>query len=331
MDWLLSKYSEIHKNIEIWYKEHGRLTLPWRNTNDPYRIYLSEIMLQQTQVKTVLQRFYFPFLERFPTLKSVAEAPVDDVLKAWEGLGYYTRARNLHKTAIKTEGILPSSAEELEQLSGVGKSTAHAIASFAFNQPLPILDANVKRILYRFFAITKCNDKHLWKRAYELFDKENSYLYNQAMMDIGTSICTHKSPNCLQCPFESLCQGKKNPLLYPEKKTTKTKPIRTRFILIYSQDNRYLLKKNRTELLSGLWSFPQEEQFKRKVTDRVLGSFKHHYTHFRLDATVLLLETKNSTDLPLFTLDEIERLALSGADRKALSLLKLFNFRNKNL
>jgi len=321
MDWLLSRYREIHNSIEMWYKEHGRLTLPWRNTDNPYHIYLSEIMLQQTQVKTVLERFYFPFLERFPTLESVANAPLDDVLKAWEGLGYYTRARNLQKTAQETKGILPNSATELEQLAGIGKSTAHAVASFAFNKPLPILDANVKRILYRFFAIKKRNEKLLWEKAYELFNKNSAYIYNQAMMDIGSSICTHKNPNCGLCPFESLCQGKADPLLYPEKKITKKKPTKTHFMLVYHQNNRYYLSQNSTKLLGGLWAFPQEKSFNISNKHTLLGTFTHHYTHFRLDATVVLLKAQEPLD-SFFTFEEIDKLALSGADRKALALLK---------
>ena len=277
-------------------------------------------MLQQTQVKTVLERFYFQFLEKFPTFKEVADAPVDDVLKAWEGLGYYTRARNLHKTAQATQGMLPNSAVELEKLSGIGKSTAHAVACFAFDEPLPILDANVKRILYRFFAVTKCNEKTLWELAEKLFDKENAYIYNQTMMDIGSTICTHKNPKCDACPFESLCQGKQEPLLYPEKKLKKKKPIRKNFMIIYHQNSRYALSKNSTRLLSGLWAFPQYEAFKiDKKNTTTLGNFTHHYTHFTLEATVILINKK--IEMEYFSLKEIENLALSGADRKALTLL----------
>jgi A/G-specific adenine glycosylase len=317
-------YKRIHQNILRWYKQHGRVTLPWRNTTSAYEIYLSEIMLQQTQVKTVLERFYAPFLERFPTLKDVATAPVDDVLKAWEGLGYYTRARNLHKTAQVTQGELPSSAEELEKLSGIGKSTAHAVACFAFHEPLPILDANVKRILYRFFAVEKCSTKELWSYAYRLFDGENAYLYNQTMMDIGSMVCTHKNPNCPTCPFESGCQGKNTPLLYPEKKVKKSKPTRTRYMVIYHHNDTYLLSQNKTKLLGGLWGFEQHERFNtdaKKVTK--LGEFTHHYTHFRLDAKVLLIPEK-SGGRGYFSLEEIDELALSGADRKALAILKAY-------
>jgi len=279
-------------------------------------------MLQQTQVKTVLERFYFQFLEKFPTLKSVADAPVDDVLKAWEGLGYYTRARNLHKTAQATQGVLPHSATELEKLSGIGKSTAHAVACFAFHEPLPILDANVKRILYRFFATTKANEKELWSMAESLFDKKNSYLYNQTMMDIGSAICTHKNPSCQACPFTSHCQGKETPLLYPEKKAKKKKPTKKHVMLIYHQNSRYALSKNSTNLLSGLWAFPQHEIFEsdKKISTH-LGAFTHHYTHFTLEATVILVHEKK--EMEYFTIEEIHKLALSGADRKALALLEI--------
>jgi len=317
-------YTEIHSNILSWYQQHGRVTLPWRNASDPYHIYLSEIMLQQTQVKTVLERFYFPFLKKFPTFNDVANAPVDDVLKAWEGLGYYTRARNLHKTAQATQGQLPNTAEALEKLSGIGKSTAHAVACFAFHEPLPIMDANVKRILYRFFAITTRNDKALWEKAYELFDKDNAYIYNQTMMDIGSMVCTHKSPNCQACPFELGCEGKENPLLYPEKKVKKAKPIRERFMIIYHHENHYLLQQNSTKLLGGLWAFIQEEHFDnndKSITQ--LGEFVHHYTHFRLDVTVLLIHNKIEQQ-SYFSLKQIDKLALSGADRKALALLKKY-------
>ncbi len=315
-------YHKIHHEIQLWYQAHGRVTLPWRNTQNPYKIYLSEIMLQQTQVKTVLERFYFPFLKKFPTLKSVAKASLDDVLKAWEGLGYYTRARNLHKTAQETNGILPQSPQELERLSGIGKSTAHAVACFAFDASLPILDANVKRILYRFFAIEECRERELWERAYQLFDTQNAYSYNQAMMDIGSAICTHKAPNCTACPFHIQCQGSTNPLRYPKRKTQKNRPIRQRFILIYHHNDRYMLTQNKTRLLAGLWAFPQEEEYQLQRDDTLLGTFVHHYTHFTLKAQVVLIHEKQT--LPHFEIEEIHQLALSGADRKALDLLKRY-------
>ena len=198
-----------------WYRKNGRHDLPWRTTNQPYHIYLSEIMLQQTQVKTVLERFYFPFLQRFPTLRDIACADVDDVLKMWEGLGYYTRARNLHTAAQKCDGELPKNAYELLLLPGIGRSTAHAIAAFAYKEALPILDANVKRILHRYFALRERNEKNLWEHSYTLLDSKHPFEYNQAMMDVGATICLPKKPLCELCPFESTCQGKSTPLALP--------------------------------------------------------------------------------------------------------------------
>ena len=317
-------YTLLHKNIQNWYREYGRITLPWRNTNIAYEIYLSEIMLQQTQVKTVLERFYFPFLKKFPTLKDVAQAPLDDILKAWEGLGYYTRARNLHKTAQITQGKLPTSAKALVELPGIGPSTANAVACFAFKEAVPILDANVKRILHRFFAIKKSNDKLLWKKAYELLDSKNAYIYNQALMDIGSLICKHKTPHCIDCPLEIMCQGKKSPLLYPEKKVTKSKPIKKRTVVIYSYGDQYALTQNQTNLLKGLWAFPQYQEFEysKKVTQ--IGSFKHHYSHFTLEATLLVVHSSMKKELSYYSIEEIHNLALSSADKKALSLLELY-------
>ena len=207
--------------------------MPWRNTTEAYHIYLSEIMLQQTQVKTVLQRFYFQFLEKFPTLQSLANAKLDEVLKAWEGLGYYARARNLHKTAQLVQTQFPKSVEELNALPGIGPSTANAIACFAFKVAVPILDANVKRILYRHYKVKIANDKQLWQFSYKLFknNEKYAYEYNQALMDIGSLVCTHKNPKCEICPLNIRCKGQENPQEYPIKKVKKSKEIRERYLV----------------------------------------------------------------------------------------------------
>jgi A/G-specific adenine glycosylase len=308
----------IHSEVLRWYDRHGRHDLPWRRTRDPYRIYLSEIMLQQTQVGTVLERFYFPFLERFPTLKDVAEAKEDAVLKAWEGLGYYTRARNLHATAKLTGGLLPATAQELERLPGIGRSTAAAIACFAYGEAVPILDANVRRILYRFFRRRQADTKSLWRMAERLFDAKHPYEYNQAMMDIGSTLCTPKSPKCAQCPLVSHCQGRHNPERYPAPKPSKPKPIRKRTILIYTDGERYGLQKSSKRLLGGLYGFPQMET---EVAGEILGRVVHHYSHFTLDATVVLSDERLA-EVEMYTLCEIKVLPLSRADRKVVALLE---------
>ncbi len=302
-----------------WYARDGRHDLPWRCTDNPYHIYLSEIMLQQTQVKTVLERFYFPFLERFPTLRDVAEADLDDVLKKWEGLGYYTRARNLHAAARTCGGILPTTAEALMKLSGIGRSTAHAIAAFAYREPLPILDANVKRILHRYFALKERNEKKLWEYAYRLFDPSHPFEFNQAMMDVGAMICTAKNPRCSICPFESWCEGKNDPLAYPPPQSRTPKPVRVRNLIIHRRNGCLALFQRRERFLHGLWGLYETSE---KVGATLLGHITQHYSHFTLEADVYLSdETFEAEGFEWFDPAEIAALPLSRSDHKAIALL----------
>lgn len=319
-------YKEVHKSLLDWYERNGRRNLPWRLTNDPYKVYVSEIMLQQTQVKTVLERFYFPFLEAFPTLSDVASSDLDDVLKKWEGLGYYTRARNLHNAARQCNGVLPDNAHDLIQLSGIGRSTAHAIAAFAYREALPILDANVKRILHRYFALSERNDKKLWDYAYKLFDPSHPYEYNQAMMDLGSTVCLAKKPLCSECPFDPWCNGKADPLSYPEAKIKKIKPIRYHALVIHQRENRFALQQRQERFLHGLWGF---EQNKPSECGIFLGHITQHYSHFTLEGDVFLNhDSFEDESFDWFELHEITQLALSRADHKALALLR-YNLEKK--
>ncbi|OHD85027.1 MAG: A/G-specific adenine glycosylase [Sulfuricurvum sp. RIFCSPLOWO2_02_FULL_43_45] len=305
-----------------WYKINGRHDLPWRTTDNPYHIYLSEIMLQQTQVKTVLERFYFPFLQRFPTLQNVADSELDDVLKMWEGLGYYTRAKNLHNAARTCNGTLPTNAHDLMQLSGIGRSTAHAIAAFAFDEALPILDANVKRILHRYFALCERHEKKLWEYAYTLFDPLHPFEYNQAMMDLGSSLCLPKKPLCDLCPFEQTCQGKFDPLSYPEPKIKTIKPIRFRNIIVNKKEELYALTQRTERFLHGLWGFYESEKPLR-TPFKHLGHITQSYSHFTLEADVYLsFEDMNEEGFEWFDLREIAQLSLSRADHKVLEFIK---------
>lgn len=311
--------SSPQQSLFRWYETNGRHDLPWRTTNDPYPIYISEIMLQQTQVKTVLERFYFPFLEKFPTLSDLAEAEVDDVLKMWEGLGYYTRARNLHAASRLCRGELPKNVRELIKLPGIGQSTAHAVAAFAYKEALPIMDANVKRILHRYFALQERNDKKLWEYAYTLFDPAHPFEYNQAMMDVGATICTPKKPLCELCPFEDTCQGKSSPLTYPSPKIKKTKPIRVRNIIVYQKENTYALTQRQTRFLSGLWGFYESEELPDSRL-KVLGEVTQHYSHFTLQADIFLCEESSLPEgYEWFSLEEITTLSLSRADHKVIA------------
>lgn len=307
----------IQDKLFEWYALFGRHDLPWRNTKNAYHIYLSEIMLQQTQVKTVLERFYFPFLEAFPTLEDVANAHLDDVLKKWEGLGYYTRARNLHHTAFTCKGVLPQSVEELIALKGIGKSTAHAIAVFAYHQTLPILDANVKRILCRFFALSSPSVPLLWEKAWELLHVKHPYEHNQAMMDLGSMICTAKNPLCAKCPLHVKCLGKDFPENYPLPKKKISVPVRKRMALVMRKEGKLGLIQRKERLLHGLWGFVQTENIPMHYTK--LGTVHHVYSHFKLELDVLLCEPIEVVD-NWFWVDDIKNLALSTVDKKILSL-----------
>ena len=306
----------LHKKIYNWYKKHGRVDLPWRISSDPYHIYLSEVMLQQTQVKTVLERYYFPFLKKFPTLKALGNAPLDDVLKMWEGLGYYNRAKNLHKTAGLIEQ-LPSSIDELIKLPGIGKNTAHAVATFAYKKPVPIMEANVKRILCRLHTLTTPTDKELWKIATTLIDKENPFDYNQAMMDIGSAVCTPKNPDCISCPLSSICLGKEEPTLYPTKKK-RVVPTREQNIMIHTYNDKLSLTQRTGKFLHGLWGFSATEV--PLCASEYIGEVTHAYTHFKLICKVYVYDELNAEQEHYFNIAQIQKLAISKVDDKILKL-----------
>ena len=202
------------RRILKWYKVYGR-DLPWRKTRDPYKILVSEIMLQQTQVSRVLL-YYENFLETFPTAQKLANAPVSAVQEAWSGLGYYARAQNLHKTVRyivqKQKGNFPNTAETLRTLPGIGPYTAGAVSSFAFHRRSAILDTNVARVLRRFFDIPANlqSSKELWQLARLVTPKRLSHIYNQAIMDVGATLCVARNPRCDQCPVKPLCRTRRN-------------------------------------------------------------------------------------------------------------------------
>ncbi len=309
-------YRKTHRTIQEWYQENGRLDLPWRNTDEAYYIYLSEVMLQQTQVKTVLERYYIPFIERFPTLKSLGEAPLDDVLKMWEGLGYYNRAKNLHRTASLVE-TLPNDIEELIKLPGIGQNTAHALAAFAFNQPVPIMEANVKRILCRLHKLITPTEKRLWKIAYDLVDKVNPFDYNQAMMDIGATICLPRNPKCKACPLNDICKGKEDPERYPAKKK-RVVPTREQNILVRIYEGKLSLTQRKGKFLHGLWGFESVEI--PECASEYLGEVTHAYTHFKLNCKVYLSYENTPEGSDYFSENEIKKLAISKVDEKIVNL-----------
>jgi len=321
-----------HKKLHQWYQLHGRRELPWRNVQDPYPIYLSEVMLQQTQVKTVRERYYFPFLAAFPTLKSLAQAPLQEVLKQWEGLGYYSRAANLHKAAVQCGGVLPDTITALMKLPGIGKNTAHAIACFAFKQPVPIMEANVKRILCRVFALENPDPALLWEKAERLLDKENPFDYNQAMMDIGALVCKKNSPHCDICPLNGICEGQQDPLSYPAPKASKRVRIRKKHIVVWQDKNgNYILHKRTSRFLGGLYGFPEYEEKVEEVSfenlhyplgeHSLIGEVSQTYSHFTLEAKIHHIRLDRV--LPeAMTLKEMLAAPLSGVDHKIIHLLQ---------
>ena len=262
------------KQLIQWHKKHGRHGLPWQSITDPYAVWVSEIMLQQTQVATVLER-YPKMMKRFPSVAHLAHADIDEVLAEWSGLGYYSRARNLHACAKQVvtqyQGKFPSDPLALEGLSGIGRSTAGAIAAFAFQVRAPILDANVKRVLARLFGIAgalqekKVTDL-LWQLATELLPQSPQHMpvYTQALMDFGATWCTAKQPVCLTqktpCPFESSCKAKAldQVLAIPQKGMKKKSPQFACAVGILIHGNAVLLQKRPAKAIwGGLWSLPE--------------------------------------------------------------------------
>jgi len=328
---------EFHARLLAWYQAHGRHDLPWRNTDDAYAIWVSEVMLQQTQVKTVLERFYFPFLKAFPNIRALAKADLQEVLQLWQGLGYYSRARNLHRTAQEMAAqklnTLPAEPAALMKLPGIGRNTAHAIASFGFHQSVPVLEANVKRVVARIFALPQPNEKELWQKAESLLLTENPFDYNQAMMDVGALRCTPKNPNCGECPASLICKGKEAPESYPQKAAKKTVPTRHKnIVLLEDGKGRYAIRPRETRFLHGLWEFPETEgnhtkfQFNNQPysLDKkyLIGEISHAYSHFMLQAEIYALKAKSgSKDWHWKTAKEIAALPLSRTEKKILALI----------
>lgn len=265
---------QFSKKLIAWHQQNGRSGLPWQGNRDPYAVWVSEIMLQQTQVATVLER-YPRFMKRFPTVKKLATAEVDEVLAEWAGLGYYSRARNLHACAGQVveqfSGKFPSNPLLLEQLKGIGRSTAGAIAAFAFHERAPILDANVKRILARIFAVDgslqdKAVNERLWELAKDLLPRkrEDMPVYTQALMDFGATWCTSRKPVCFsgerKCPYLKECQANLSDqvLLFPQKKVKVKSPELNCNMLLMRSGNSILLQKRASKAIwGGLWSLPE--------------------------------------------------------------------------
>ena len=291
-------------------------------------------MLQQTQVSTVLARFYFPFLAKFPTVDALAAAPRESVMKAWEGLGYYRRAGYLHeaaKQAVQSQIFNPQSRiyhnsrlQALLALPGIGRNTAHAILAFGYHEPVAILEANVKRVVARIFALETPNEKQLWEGAEILLNHAAPFDYNQAMMDIGSAICTPKNPRCGECPANSICEGKSSPEQYPAPKAKKQIPTRHIDIIVTADATGKLhLEKRDNALLGGLYGFAQQvSQPSPVTTHQYLSSVTHTYSHFHLIGTVYYQQLPvKKRGVSWHTRSEISALPLSKLDHKVLVVI----------
>lgn len=335
--------------VLAWYDQFGRKHLPWQQQVTPYKVWVSETMLQQTQVTTVIS-YFSRFMQFLPTVVALAKASQDEVLHLWTGLGYYSRARNLHKTAqiivADYQGQFPETLQQLIELPGIGRSTAGAILSLAMQKKATILDGNVKRVLCRYFAIagypaeTKVAKK-LWELAEQLTPDQQVNHYNQAMMDLGATLCSRSNPNCLICPLHADCQARitDSVKLYPTAKPKKVLPQKQVIMPLFKyQQAIWLYQRPSTGLWGGLWSFPEvadqlglqeyaQQQGFTIANQQPLELFIHTFSHFQLTIQPMLVEVIASrnklaeTGHIWYNLASPPRLGLAAPVKKLLSLL----------
>ncbi len=285
------------------YDQQGRKDLPWQLNKTAYSVWVSEIMLQQTQVKTVIP-YFLRFIEKFPNVGVLAEAKVDQVLKLWEGLGYYNRARNLHACAKRVvselESKFPISLEEITNLPGIGESTGGAILSLAYGLPEAILDGNVKRVLARVFLVDgwygkSVVSKKLWQLSRKYTPKERTDDFNQAMMDLGAGVCSRSKPQCEKCPLNDICQAyiHNKTAEYPHRKPKTATPTKQAvLVLVRNPAGQVQLEKRPPSgIWGGLWSLPEIEG--KPAKSQLVGEFRHTFSHFHLQAKVFGSESGN--------------------------------------
>jgi A/G-specific adenine glycosylase len=321
--------AKFRRALRNWYRRHGR-DLPWRRIRDPYAILVSEFMLQQTQVASVIP-YHDAWLRRFPNFASLARAGENEVLRTWQGLGYYARARNLHATARtimdRHGGHLPRAIEQMQQLPGIGKYTAHAVASFAFNQSVPIVEANTARVLARLFDFRKPIDsrsgrKTLWQHAAHLLPKSGAQTFNSALLDLGALICVARNPKCDLCPVKTFCRAK-NPAALPVKKFRhKMKPLIETHALIVKQ-GRILLEQSQHRW-RGMWILPPLELEGLKPSS--FGARPAHqsvfpFTHHQVTLAVYRRPCPNRITPEQQWFGSIEEVAMPSPHRRALDAL----------
>ncbi|MED5256370.1 MAG: A/G-specific adenine glycosylase [Candidatus Neomarinimicrobiota bacterium] len=344
-------YYTNNNSILDWYDINKR-NLPWRLTKDPYKIWLSEVMLQQTQVSTVIP-YYENWIRKFPTVDSVAKVNIDEALKMWEGLGYYKRCRNFHSAAkiivSKHNGMIPNSYNILLSLPGVGNYVASAILSIAFNKKFAAIDTNLNRVISRILGIkklTKWNKNRINKYATLLVEHQRPGDVNQALMDIGSQLCTTKKALCSSCPNQNICKAfqSSNPLQFPQI-LAKKPPRLKKFVAGYISLNKNIIinKRPNNVMLGGLWQLPTfefkesekradiEELFRKKVGKDIniegkIGIVKHEYSHLKAEVALYLFSKKNNSikldDSKWIKINDVDKYAFSNVNHKLIQLMR---------
>ncbi len=343
-------HEDFSRRIIAWHEKFGRKTLPWQQDKSLYKTWVSEVMLQQTQVATVIP-YFKKFMRSFPTITYLANAPLDEVLHHWTGLGYYARARNLHKAAQfirdNYDGHFPEEFDQVVNLPGIGRSTAGAILSLTLDKNFAILDGNVKRVLTRHQTIEgwtgeKAVENRLWQLAETLTPAKQTNIFNQAMMDMGAMVCTRSRANCAECPVQEDCLALAEGTVrdYPTPKAKKKIPVKTAVMLVLRENGKTLHLKKRPPagIWGGLWCFPEyenealciaalQQQGIEKFAKQVLPAFRHTFSHFHFDITPLLIDVEiietqqvmEENDALWYNLQHPQKVGLAAATKKIIT------------
>lgn len=303
--------TKVQNDLLEWYETNGRHDLPWRNTKNIYHVYLSEIMLQQTQVNRVRDEYYPQFLDKFPTLEALSNAPLDNILAAWSGLGYYSRARNLHKTAQISQSNFPKTEEELLKLPGIGQYTASAISCFGYHQNVPVVDTNIARVIKRFFALLNPSNVGMWKIAAEFVNSKDPRSHNLALMDLGSMVCLPKNPKCEECPLRKQCKGISEPQLYTQTKKKEYESLEL-FYGVLVKNNQIALTPTTTNMYRNMLELPSVEP----IEEDFIGTYKHSYTKYRLSINLYKIQETKS-EIVWVDLDKLEQEPISSLTKKA--------------
>ncbi len=340
----------VHQKLLNWYDKNKR-NLPWRKTRNPYKVWISEIMLQQTQVKTVIP-YFNKWMKNYPSLNTLKQANYDDMLKIWEGLGYYSRCQNIYKATQIIDKSFPKKYEDLISLPGIGDYTAKTILSIAYDRKYVGIDTNLERIGYRQLGL-KTKSKRNQNRVTKFLEKNQSIVrpgdYNEALMDLGSSVCRANLTFCNQCPISSSCKAYQSsyPTRYPRPKVSKKIPIFDIAVSLIKFDDKILISKRKnTKFLEGLWEFPggkieknesAEKAIIREIKEETnldikaptyLGSIKHQYSHFGVNISLFISHPKSirklfmNQDFRWIRFDEIDKYALPKANHKMLDIIK---------